>query len=61
MLDRICTKANFMVNAGLAFVLFLVWIIFLGYNLGDALISALLFFVLMFGFDFIVELFRNRA
>ncbi len=61
MLEKICTKRNCMINAGMAFAIFLVYIIFLGFNIGDALSTSLLFFVLLFGFDWIVELFRNRA
>ncbi len=61
MLSKIFTKENTTVNAFLAAIIFVVYIVFLGHTFGEAFTTSLLFFGLLFLFDWVIAMFRDRA
>ena len=61
MLEKVFTRTNVIVNGFLSGTAFLVWIAFLGHSVGMALASALLFFAIMFVFDWILVVFKCES
>lgn len=61
MLRKVFTKENISINAFMTLVVFVVYIVFLGYTFGQAFTYCLFFFGLLSVFDFVIVLFRNRA
>ena len=61
MLEKIFTKNNFIVNSILTAIAFVVWIVALNYTVGMAFMSALVFFAIMFVFDWLIVIFKDRT
>lgn len=59
MLNKVFTKENIFVNAFLAMIIFVVYIIFLRYTFESALITSIIFFGLIFVFDFVIVLIKG--
>lgn len=61
MLKEVFTKTNLLVNAFLTAIVFLGYVIFLGHAVGEAFSTSLIFFGLLFVFDWVIKLFKGRG
>ena len=61
MLEKIFTKNNIIVNSILTGIAYIVWLVALNYTAAMAFGSALVFFGIMFVFDWLIVLFKDRT
>jgi len=61
MLERVFTKSNIIANLFMTVVVFLVYVIFLGLPVGVSFGYCIVFFGVMFIFDWLIVILKDRA